>query len=82
VVKVGTKTDEAGDEVLDLECLSEVAPVKPKPEAEVVTAKLAKAKRKPSPKAAAVEDEGEVAVIDAAPTPSKRSAVPKVPKKK
>nr|MDH4439944.1 AAA family ATPase [Rhizobium sp.] len=82
VVKVGTKKDEAGDEVLDLECLSEVARVKPKPEAEVVSAKLAKAKRKPSPKAAVVEDAGEVAVIDAAPTPAKRSAVPKVPKKK
>ncbi len=82
VVKVGIKTDEAGDEVLDLECLSEVAPVKPKPEAEVASAKLAKAKRKPSPKTAAVEDDGEVAVIEAAPTPSKRSAVPKVPKKK
>jgi ATP-dependent Clp protease ATP-binding subunit ClpA len=82
VVKVGIKTDEAGDEVLDLECLSEVAPVKPKPEAEVASAKLAKAKRKASPKAAVVEDDGEVAVIDAAPTLSKRSAVPKVPKKK
>lgn len=82
VVKVGVKKDEAGDEVLDLEALSEVAPVTPKPEAEVATAKLAKAKRKPSPKAAAVEDDGEVAVIDAAPAPSKRSAVPKVPKKK
>lgn len=82
VVKVGVKKDESGDEVLDLEALSEVAPVTPKPEAEVATAKLAKAKRKPSPKAAAVEDDGEVAVIDAAPAPSKRSAVPKVPKKK
>lgn len=82
VVKVGVKKDEAGDEVLDLEALSEVAPVTPKPEAEVATAKLAKAKRKPSPKAAAVEDDGEVAVIDAAPASSKRSAVPKVPKKK
>lgn len=82
VVKVGVKKDEAGDEVLDLEALSEVAPVTPKPEAEVATAKLAKAKRKPSPKAAAVEDDGEVAVIDAAPAPTKRSAVPKVPKKK
>lgn len=82
VVKVGVKKDEAGDEVLDLEALSEVAPVTPKPEAEVAAAKLAKAKRKPSPKAAAVEDDGEVAVIDAAPAPSKRSAVPKVPKKK
>ncbi len=82
VVKVGTKTDEAGAEVLDLEALSEVAPVKPKPEVEVVSAKPAKAKRKPSPKAAAIADEGDVAVIDEAPKPVKRSAVPKVPKKK
>jgi len=82
VVKVGTKTDEAGTEVLDLEALSEVAPVKPKPEVEVVSAKPAKAKRKPSPKAAAIADEGDVAVIDEAPKPVKRSAVPKVPKKK
>lgn len=82
VVKVGTKADEAGAEVLDLEALSEVAPVKPKPEVEVVSAKPAKAKRKPSPKAAAIADEGDVAVIDEAPKPVKRSAVPKVPKKK
>ncbi|TPP11006.1 ATP-dependent Clp protease ATP-binding subunit ClpA [Rhizobium glycinendophyticum] len=82
VVKVGVKKDETGDEVLDLECVAEVTPAKPKPEVEVATAKLAKAKRKPAPKAAAVEDDGEVAVIDAAPAPAKRSAVPKVPKKK
>ncbi|KQW27558.1 ATP-dependent Clp protease ATP-binding subunit ClpA [Rhizobium sp. Root274] len=82
VVKVGVKKDETGDEVLDLECLAEAAPVKPKPEVEVATAKLSKAKRKPTPKAAAVEDDGDVAVIDAAPAPAKRSAVPKVPKKK
>ncbi len=82
VVKVGTKTDDTGAEVLDLEALSEVAPVKPKPEAEVVSAKPAKAKRKPSPKATAIADEGDVAVIDEAPKPAKRSAVPKVPKKK
>jgi len=82
VVKVGTKTDEAGDEVLDLEAISEVAPVKPKPEAEVASAKPAKAKRKPASKASVIEDDGDVAVIDEAPKPAKRSAVPKVPKKK
>jgi ATP-dependent Clp protease ATP-binding subunit ClpA len=82
VVKVGTKTDENGAEVLDLDAIAEVAPVKPKPEAEVASAKPAKAKRKPTPKASAVEDDGDVAVIDEAPKPAKRSAVPKVPKKK
>ncbi|MGL3605626.1 ATP-dependent Clp protease ATP-binding subunit ClpA [Rhizobium sp. G187] len=82
LVKVGVKAGENGEEVLDLEAISEVAPVKPKPEAEVVSAKPVKAKRKSAPKAAAVEDEGEVAVIEAAPQPAKRSAVPKVPKKK
>jgi ATP-dependent Clp protease ATP-binding subunit ClpA len=82
VVKVGTKTDETGTEVLDLEAISEVAPVKPKPEAEVASAKPAKAKRKPATKASVIEDEGDVAVIDEAPKQPKRSAVPKVPKKK
>lgn len=82
VVKVGTKTDEDGAEVLDLEAIAEVAPVKPKPEAEVASAKPAKAKRKAAPRASAVEDDGDVAVIDEAPKPAKRSAVPKVPKKK
>jgi ATP-dependent Clp protease ATP-binding subunit ClpA len=82
VVKVGTKTDETGAEVLDLESISEVAPVKPKPEAEVTSAKPAKAKRKPAAKASAIEEDGDVAVIDEAPKPAKRSAVPKVPKKK
>lgn len=82
VVKVGTKTDENGAEVLDLDAIAEVAPVKPKPEAEVASAKPVKAKRKPTPKASSVEDDGDVAVIDEAPKPAKRSAVPKVPKKK
>lgn len=82
VVKVGTKADEDGAEVLDLEAIAEVAPVKPKPEAEVASAKPAKAKRKAAPRASAVEDDGDVAVIDEAPKPAKRSAVPKVPKKK
>lgn len=82
VVKVGTKTDESGEEVLDLTAIAEASPVKPQPEAEVVSAKPAKAKRKPAPKAAAVEDQGDVAVIEAPSQPARRSAVPKVPKKK
>lgn len=82
LVKVGVKAADTGEEVLDLQAISEVVPVKPKPEAEVVSAKPVKAKRKPTPKAADVEDHGDVAVIEAPRDPVKRSAVPKVPKKK
>jgi ATP-dependent Clp protease ATP-binding subunit ClpA len=64
VVKVGIKTDDTGAEVLDLESIAEVPAVKPKPEAEVASAKPAKAKRKPAAKATAIADEGDVAVID------------------
>ncbi|CAH0340603.1 ATP-dependent Clp protease ATP-binding subunit ClpA [Rhizobium sp. CECT 9324] len=81
LVKVGVKKDDAGEDVLDLEAISEVAPVKPKPEAEVVADKSIKAKKKPSSKAAVAQDDGDTAVIEA-PKPAKRSAVPKVPKKK
>ncbi|MHA7970935.1 ATP-dependent Clp protease ATP-binding subunit ClpA [Rhizobium sp. CAU 1783] len=83
VVKVGVKNDDSGAEVLDLEALSDVAPVKPKPEAELVAAeadapeKPRKAKSKA--KDAAVEAKGG-AVAEKA--PAKRSSVPKVPKKK
>lgn len=85
VVKVGTKTDEDGQEVLDLESLSDVAPVKPKPEAELVAADsveetpvvAAKPKRVAKPAAAAAP---EPAPDDEA--PKRRSAVPRVPKKK
>ncbi len=81
VVKVGVKKDENGADVLDLEALSEAAPVKPKPEAELVGAEAeapAKAsKSKAKSKAAAGKDEK-----TAEPSPAKRSSVPKVPKKK
>ncbi|UJW73592.1 ATP-dependent Clp protease ATP-binding subunit ClpA [Rhizobium sp. SL42] len=81
LVKVGVKKDAAGEEVLDLAAIAELAPVKPKPEAEVVAEKPVKAKRKPAAKAVVAEDDGDTAVIEA-PKPAKRSAVPKVPKKK
>lgn len=85
VVKVGTKTDEDGKEVLDLESLSDAAPVKPKPEAELVAADsveetpvvATKPKRVAKPTAAAAP---EPAPDDEA--PKRRSAVPRVPKKK
>ena len=80
--RAAAELSQTGAEVLDLEAISEVAPVKPKPEAEVASAKPAKAKRKPATKASVIEDEGDVAVIDEAPKQPKRSAVPKVPKKK
>ncbi|MFL0691547.1 MAG: hypothetical protein ACJLUP_05295 [Agrobacterium tumefaciens] len=48
----------------------------------MASAKPVKAKRKPAAKATAIVDEGDVAVIDEAPKQPKRSAVPKVPKKK
>ena len=81
LVKVGVKTDAAGEDMLDLEAISEVAPVKPKPEAEVVAEKSAKGRKKPATKAVVAEEDGDTAVIEA-PKPAKRSAVPKVPKKK
>ncbi|SMC67068.1 ATP-dependent Clp protease ATP-binding subunit ClpA [Rhizobium sp. RU36D] len=85
VVKVGTKTDDEGKEVLDLEALSDVAPVKPKPEAELVAADgveeapvvAAKPKRAAKPAVAAAPEQ---APEDE--TPKRRSAVPRVPKKK
>lgn len=75
VVKVGTKTDDTGAEVLDLESIAEVPAVKPKPEAEVASAKPVKAKRKPAAKATAIVDEGDVAVIDEAPKQPDRKSV-------
>ncbi|MBV2184597.1 MAG: ATP-dependent Clp protease ATP-binding subunit ClpA [Rhizobium sp.] len=81
VVKVGVKKDENGADILDLEALADAAPVKPKPEAELVGAEAeapAKAsKSKAKPRAAAVKGEK-----TAEPSPAKRSSVPKVPKKK
>ncbi len=72
VVKVGVKKDETGAEVLDLDAVPDVAPVKPKAEAETVGG-VARTARKA--KASAEEP-------DEAPAPQKRSSVPKVPKKK
>lgn len=81
VVKVGVKKDESGADVLDLEALSEAAPVKPKPEAELVdaeaegTAKPRKTKSGAKAGVAKAEAAGEKGS-------AKRSSVPKVPKKK
>ncbi|MFC3162637.1 ATP-dependent Clp protease ATP-binding subunit ClpA [Ciceribacter thiooxidans] len=72
VVKVGVKKDETGAEVLDLDAVPDVAPVKPKAEAETVG--KAKAARKTKPSAEEPSEEG--------PAPKKRGSVPKVPKKK
>ena len=72
VVKVGVKKDETGAEVLDLDAVPDVAPVKPKAEAETVGE--AKAARKTKPSAEEPSEEG--------PVPKKRGSVPKVPKKK
>ena len=81
VVKVGVKKDDKGADVLDLEAIAETAPVKPKPEAELVgaeaeaPAKTSKSRAKS--KAAAVDSEK-----TAEASSPKRSSVPKVPKKK
>ena len=81
VVKVGVKKDENGADVLDLECLAEAAPVKPKPEAELVevgaeaTSRPRKAKAGTRAGPAKAESASEK-------TSAKRGSVPKVPKKK
>ena len=83
VVKVGVKKDDKGADVLHLEAISEAAPVKPKPEAELVGAEAeAPAKARSKAKAAA-KPKAAAAKADKAsePAPAKRSAVPKVPKK-
>ncbi|WP_416797910.1 ATP-dependent Clp protease ATP-binding subunit ClpA [Ciceribacter azotifigens] len=72
VVKVGVKKDETGAEVLDLDAVPDVAPVKPKAEAETVGGEARTARKAK----ASTEEPGE------APAPKKRSSVPKVPKKK
>lgn len=72
VVKVGVKKDETGAEVLDLDAVPDIAPVKPKAEAETVGGEARTARKA---KASAEEP-------DEAPAPKKRSSVPKVPKKK
>ncbi len=75
VVKVGVKKDETGAEVLDLEAVPDVAPVKPKAEAEAL-AGGAKSARKAKATAEKIEEAGEGTA------PKKRGSVPKVPKKK
>ncbi|RCW24802.1 ATP-dependent Clp protease ATP-binding subunit ClpA [Ciceribacter lividus] len=76
VVKVGVKKDETGAEVLDLEAVPDVAPVKPKAEAEALAGE-AKTARKAKATAEKVEGPGEAPAA-----PKKRASVPKVPKKK
>ncbi|MNL64077.1 hypothetical protein D3C87_1882560 [compost metagenome] len=74
--------------MLDLEALSDVAPVKPKPEAELVAADgveeapVATAKSKRPKPAVASEAAPEPAPAPEDDTPKRRSAVPRVPKKK
>ncbi|HLP69514.1 MAG TPA: hypothetical protein VK181_18525, partial [Rhizobium sp.] len=72
---VGVKMDETGAEVLDLDAVPDVAPVKPKAEAEALAGE-AKNLRKAKAAAEKVEEPAE------APAPKKRGSVPKVPKKK
>ena len=84
VVKVGVKKHESGTEVLDLEALSDAAPVKPKPETELLAEEgAAKSPRKAKPKAKSAAETKVAAepVKEDAPA-RKRGSVPKVPKKK
>ncbi|MCO6178156.1 ATP-dependent Clp protease ATP-binding subunit ClpA [Ciceribacter sp. RN22] len=76
VVKVGVKKDETGAEVLDLEAVPDVAPVKPKAEAEALAGE-AKTARKAKATAEKLEGPGEAPAAS-----KKRASVPKVPKKK
>ncbi len=79
VVKVGVKKDEEGAEVLDLECVSDAAPVKPKPEAELVEIAAEAVETKKKPRKAKAKAEAAEAVVEA--PPKRRGSVPKVPKK-
>jgi len=92
VVRVTTVTGEDGKEVLNLECLPETVPVKPKPEAEVIEAEEIDARAKGKPRKGKAEtpsndddgddDDAPVAeVVDSVEPLKRRSAVPKVPKK-
>ncbi|MFA7413807.1 MAG: ATP-dependent Clp protease ATP-binding subunit ClpA [Rhizobium sp.] len=84
VVKVGVKKDESGAEVLDLEALSDTAPVKPKPETELLAEEgAAKSPRKTKARAKSAAETKVAAepVKEDAPA-RKRGSVPKVPKKK
>ncbi|MCM2472255.1 ATP-dependent Clp protease ATP-binding subunit ClpA [Rhizobium sp. CG5] len=88
LVKVGVVTKDDGTTDLHLEAFSDAQPVKPKPEVELLAedhdelTTITKPKRKAKAKAAAVVEtvvEEPKADVEA---PRKRSAVPKVPKKK
>jgi len=81
VVKVGVKKDENGADVLDLESLAEAAPVKPKPEAELVEAE-AEGATKPRKTKSATKAGAAKAGSAEEKASAKRSSVPKVPKKK
>ncbi|HCL65698.1 MAG TPA: ATP-dependent Clp protease ATP-binding subunit ClpA [Rhizobium sp.] len=84
VVKVGVKKDESGTEVLDLEALSDTAPVKPKPETELLAEEgAAKGPRKAKAKAKPADETKVAAEPVKEDVPArKRGSVPKVPKKK
>ncbi|MCM2397602.1 ATP-dependent Clp protease ATP-binding subunit ClpA [Rhizobium sp. S95] len=79
VVKVGVKKDEEGAEVLDLEAVSDAAPVKPKPEAELVEAAAEPVETKKKPRKAKAKAEAAETVAET--PPKRRGSVPKVPKK-
>lgn len=84
LVKVGVTTKEDGTESLTLDCESEAAPIKPKPEAEQVTAlhEDGDVVTKPLPKAKRAKAEPEVQALNETKPAAKKSAVPKVPKSK
>ncbi|MBP1849933.1 ATP-dependent Clp protease ATP-binding subunit ClpA [Rhizobium halophytocola] len=82
VVKVGTKKDDKGEDILDLETVSELAPVKPKNEPELEDAKDDGKKKKPAKaKSKAKSAASDSAKADADDAPKRKSAVPRVPKK-
>ncbi|MGV8937059.1 MAG: ATP-dependent Clp protease ATP-binding subunit ClpA [Allorhizobium sp.] len=90
LVKVGVETKDDGTKTLHLEAISDVAPVKPKREAELRgktgsaddVSEPAKPKRKPAAKAKKVAEVVSASGDADEPTPAKRGSVPKVPKKK
>ncbi|MCJ7995755.1 ATP-dependent Clp protease ATP-binding subunit ClpA [Rhizobium cremeum] len=79
VVKVGVKKGEDGSEILDLEAVADAAPVKPKPEAELVEVAAEAAEAVKKPRKAKAKAEKTEAVVEV--PPKRRSSVPKVPKK-
>ncbi len=86
VVRVTAVTGEDGKEALHLECLPETAPVKPKPEAEVLEAEEIEARAKGKPRKAKETPPDEAAAeateaVETSALPKRRGTVPKVPKK-